>query len=60
MRTSWAMNIQDVIAKLSAIKEEYGNIPVLYAVQSPVGWSYVDPRFIAGDLKNETAVVIMP
>ena len=29
MRTSWAMNIQDVIAKLSAIKEEYGNLPVV-------------------------------
>lgn len=54
------MYIQDVIAKLAAIKEEHGNLPVLFAIQFQHGWVYVDPRFIAGDLKNETVVVIKP
>lgn len=29
MRNSGTMYIQDVIAKLAAIKEEYGNLPVV-------------------------------
>lgn len=29
MRNSGTMNIQDVIARLSAIKEEHGNLPVV-------------------------------
>ena len=54
------MNIQDVIARLSAIKEEHGNIPMLFAIQFQHGWTYVDPRFVVGDLKNKTVVVIKP
>lgn len=58
-----SVHIQDLIAKLAAIKEEHGNIPVVVAVDAPTqGGSFVaytDPRFLVGDLEGKTKVVIM-
>jgi hypothetical protein len=56
------MDIQDLIAKLAAIKEERGNIPVVFAVDAPTqGGSffvYTEPRFAVWDLQGKTKVVI--
>jgi hypothetical protein len=54
------VHIQDVIAKLAAIKEEHGNIPVVKSTQGHYCWIYTEPKFIVGDLEGETKVVIMP
>jgi hypothetical protein len=56
------MNIQDLTARLAAIKEEHGNIPVVVAVDAITqGGSftiYIEPRFIVGDMEGKTKVVI--
>jgi hypothetical protein len=53
-------SIQDVIAKLAAIKEERGNIPVVVGVKGALYWNFDDPRFVVGDIKGETKVAILP
>jgi hypothetical protein len=54
------VHIQDVIAKLAAIKEERGNIPVVVGVKGALYWNFDDPRFVVGDIKGETKVAILP
>jgi hypothetical protein len=54
------VHIQDAIARLAAIKEEHGNIPVVATTQTTYGWSYSDPKLVVGDLQGETKVVIFP
>jgi hypothetical protein len=54
------VHIQDVIAKLAAIKEERGNILVVFAVDKDHRRSYVNPFFTIVKLPEGTKVVIMP